>query len=292
MNKNIYFAGKFETISIKFANYLQKLKENNENKVIFLFYESDIISFEDRKRLLEEHLQGLNFEIKRINGNKLINKSENEGCSGVHYRKEKSKFSKLKAVDVPLNYVYYILNNHLYIYDKIYNLMSEERYKHTVSVALTAIEIAKSNEINPNKAFIASMLHDIAKDTNTSVLNEIMQKKCIKYIDEDKVVYHQFVGEIFARKLFKIYNKDILNSIKFHTTGRTNMTLCSKIVYSADKIEPTRGYDSKYMIDACKNDINSGFELVLSENMKFLRSKNIKIAGLTYDAANFYNIEL
>ena len=169
-------------------------------------------------------------------------------------------------------------------------MMSEERYKHTISVALTAVEIAKANKINPKKPFLAAMLHDIAKDTSIDVTKKLMLKCFKKHLNDEKVVYHQFIGTIFARKLFKIYNKDILNAIKYHTTGNKNMSVCAKIVYSADKIEPTRGYDSKYMIDACKNDVNEGFRLVLHENIVFLRSKNVKIGGLTQEAIDFYQI--
>ena len=287
----IYFKGKFEVINNKFLKIIEKLKKNSDKEVIFLFYESNLIPFEDRKRLLEQHLLGLKYQIwegDKLQTNKERTKVLNEKRTCCL---KNVKFNKLRAVDVPLNYVKYILDHHYFIYDKIYNLMSEERYKHTVSVALTAIEIAKSNGICPNKAFIASMLHDIAKDTDKYVVNQIMLKRFKKHIFEEKVVYHQFVGTIFARKLFKIYNMDILKSIKYHTTGFKNMSDCAKIVYCADKIEPTRGYDSKFMIDACKKDVNSGFELVLYENIKFLKSKNVNLDGLAQEAINFYKIK-
>ncbi|MBQ1295174.1 MAG: bis(5'-nucleosyl)-tetraphosphatase (symmetrical) YqeK, partial [Clostridiales bacterium] len=37
-------------------------------------------------------------------------------------------------------------------------------------------------------------------------------------------------------------DKDILDAICYHTTGRGNMTVLEKIVYLADKIEPARNY--------------------------------------------------
>lgn len=306
----IYLSGKFEVISFKFLDFLSKFKKNNDFKVIFLFNDSEIMNFETRKLLLEEHLQDLNYEIYNFNyesdknnfnkGSKRV--QENECCqklaSTAKRKKEvknidasfKVKFQKMRDVDAPLNYVKYILDNHYFIYDKIFNLMSDERYKHTVSVALTAVEIALNNKIKPKKPFIASMLHDIAKDTSIDVSTKLMRKSFKKHLNEEKVVYHQFIGTIFAQKLFHIYNIDIIRAIKYHTTGNKRMSDCAKIVYSSDKIEPTRGYDSKYMIDACNKDITEGFKLVLSENIIFLKSKGVKIGGLSQKAIDFYKI--
>ena len=299
MNK-IVIKGKFEVINLKFLKFLEKYMKNNDYKVIFLFNDSKLISFESRKMLLEQHLQDLNYEIVGLEGSKYCNNDilqhvGNENELDISKRMVKEVFFVKKhelaqLVDAPLNYLKYYLENRYFIFDKIANMMSEERYKHTISVALTAVEIAKANKINPKKPFLAAMLHDIAKDTSIDVTKNLMLKCFKKHINEEKVVYHQFIGTIFARKLFKIYNKDILNAIKYHTTGNKNMSKCAKIVYSADKIEPTRGYDSKYMIDACKNDVNEGFRLVLHENIVFLRSKDVKIGGLTQEAIDFYQI--
>ena len=62
MNK-IVIKGKFEVINLKFLKFLEKYKKNNDYKVIFLFNDSKLMSFESRKLLLEEHLQDLKYEI-------------------------------------------------------------------------------------------------------------------------------------------------------------------------------------------------------------------------------------
>lgn len=292
MNK-IVIKGKFEVINLKFLKFLEKYKKNNDYKVIFLFNDSKLMSFESRKLLLEEHLQDLKYEIIH-NARKEVPYLE---CKKwlrkfftMKFKEMNYNGNKIRFVDAPLNYLKYYLENRYFIFDKIANMMSEDRYKHTISVALTAVEIARANKLNPKKAFLAALLHDIAKDTSIDVTKNLMLKCFKKHINEERVVYHQFIGTIFARKLFKIYNKDILNAIKYHTTGHKNMSKCAKIVYSADKIEPTRGYDSKYMIDACKSNLNEGFKLVLHENIAFLRSKGVKIGGLTQEAIDFYQI--
>ena len=46
------------------------------------------------------------------------------------------------------------------------------------------------------------------------------------------------------------------------------------VIYAADKIEPTRGYDSSTMIDMMEKDVDEGFIEVLKENRKYYNEKN------------------
>ena len=81
---------------------------------------------------------------------------------------------------------------------------------------------------------------------------------------------HQFVGEYLARERFGIENHLVLDAIKFHCTGKPHMPPLSKIVFSADKIEPTRGYDSSALIKKCKTNYYFGFLEVLKANREFI----------------------
>lgn len=58
----------------------------------------------------------------------------------------------------------YIVSKGIYLDTIIKTRMSAKRYKHTVSMAKLAKEIAKSNGIDETKAYVAGMLHDIAKE--------------------------------------------------------------------------------------------------------------------------------
>ena len=86
--------------------------------------------------------------------------------------------------------------------------------------------------------------------------------------------WHQFVGAIYAIKLFPYISKDCYKAILTHSTGDSNMSTMQKVIYAADKIEPTRGYDSSIMISACLKDYNDGFLLTLKTNLEFIKEKN------------------
>lgn len=179
-----------------------------------------------------------------------------------------------------------------YYKKKLSKMINYKRYCHSLQVAKLSKEIARSNNYDEKKAFLAGLLHDCAKDVDKSIEKEIMNSEFKNYINESPFIYHQFVGSILVKNEFSIFDDEIINAIKWHTTGTSNMSILAKIVYAADKIEPTRGYDSQYMIDACLKDINSGFELVLSENYKFLLKKGfvVKDAEATRKCLEYYKI--
>ena len=117
-------------------------------------------------------------------------------------------------------------------------------------------------------------LHDIAKDLNKDLEKNMMLRFYKEYCDYPEVCYHQFLGEYLVKNLFLITDKDTLEAIKYHTTGKKEMTTLGKIIYAADKIEPTRGYDSSAMIDMMEKDVDEGFIEVLKENRKYYNEKN------------------
>lgn len=180
----------------------------------------------------------------------------------------------LQSLDTPLCVIKYIINHDLYFTGTVKNMMNEKRYKHSCSTGFLAYDIALNNGFNPWIAFRAGYLHDIAKDLNKDLEKNMMLRFYKEYCDYPEVCYHQFLGEYLVKNLFLITDKDTLEAIKYHTTGKKEMTTLGKIIYAADKIEPTRGYDSSTMIDMMEKDVDEGFIEVLKENRKYYNEKN------------------
>ena len=75
----------------------------------------------------------------------------------------------------------------------------------------------------------------------------------------------------------------LLNAIKYHTTGRANMSVLEQLVYVSDKIEPTRKYDTTHLINACCNNFENGFIKVLEHNKDYVKNvlhENYEIKSL------------
>lgn len=171
----------------------------------------------------------------------------------------------------------YIIQNNIYLKEQLVNYMSKKRLKHVNSVKTLALKIYKNNkkDLQRNKIITACLLHDIAKEYPKNITILLMKRYYKEHLNESYSLYHQYIGEYLAKKKFFIEDKEILQAIKYHTSATSNMSQLAKLVYCADKIDPLRAYDSKYMIDACLIDLNEGFKLVLKDNIDYLKSLNL-----------------
>ncbi len=182
------------------------------------------------------------------------------------------------------------------IKEKLKECLTEERYSHTLGTALCAIELAKKYSLNEQKAFLAGLLHDCAKCKSNDELLKIIKNE-LKNIDPEELqnykTLHAPVGEYFAKKIYKIEDKEILNAIRYHTIGKINMSIFEKIIFLADKIE-SNTRDKKYSEEIWKilNDnegekgLNMALLICFSETIKSLVNRKLKICKTTIDVYN------
>ena len=204
-----------------------------------------------------------------------IKKFHMHKIEGLGIEVSSTEIRELKSFEMPDDVLFYIVEHDLYEgMVELKSILSPHRLAHSKSVAKTAYEIAKANNLdNPLKAFIAGLFHDIGKDIPESEQYELTKKHYSEYADIPKFAYHQFAGAHLVQEMFGIKDQDIIEAIEFHSTGNENMCLLAKIIYASDKIEPTRGFDSSDLIAAMKNDAEQGFKTVLQANKDFLLSK-------------------
>lgn len=134
-----------------------------------------------------------------------------------------------------------------YINDRLKFYLSRDRYIHCLNVGSTAMELAKNYNEDEKSAYLAGVLHDLAKEMTFEQQFEIIQNEdfnSIGFNNRNYRVYHGWVASIYARDVFKIKDQKILDAIRYHTTGRKNMSVFEKIVFVADCICPGRKYDS------------------------------------------------
>ena len=171
-------------------------------------------------------------------------------------------------------------------------MVSKKRYRHSLSVAALCRKIALIHGLDGRKAYIAGMLHDCGKRKVDGMLRPLIEEYMPEYLDFPEWAYHQFAGAFLAKETFKIEDEDILEAIRFHATGKKESGTYAKLVYACDKIDPLRGYDSKYMIDAMEKDIDEGFAFVLQENKDYLSKNGYKVDNpLTRECFIYYKIK-
>lgn len=182
-------------------------------------------------------------------------------------------YKELKSLKVPDKVLYYIGKHRLYNIKKMQNYISDKRLDHCLSVAKLAYEIAKANHLeHPHRYYAAALFHDVGKLHDKKQEKEIVDKYFPEYSDMPEFAYHQFVSAYIAETEFGVSDPSMLNAIKFHATGNDKMDLMAKIVYAADKIEPTRGFDSSDLIKAMMENAETGFITVLKANKEFLET--------------------
>lgn len=209
--------------------------------------------------------------------------------NGEYFNQSSSEIRKGSKLYTPKSVLNYIEEHDLYYIKKIKSLINEKRYKHSISVAHLSYHIAQNNSLDAHKAYLSALLHDIGKYVSNEETAVIMKEFYPNDIDLPSYSYHQFIGEYIAKNLFDVTDEEILDAIKYHCTGKANMSPYAKIIYASDKIDPLRGYDSRYMINACLENIETGFKLVLKENIKYFIIKNVPyINRLTDECIRYY----
>ena len=200
-----------------------------------------------------------------------------------------SDIRSLKSLAINEEVLNYIEQNNLYFISKIRSYIKESRFLHSLEVAHLASRIAKIHGLDYQKAYIAGVLHDIAKGIDKDESLRLMKEFYPEYLDIGAFAYHQFLGEMLAKRDFGVVDEEILAAIKFHTTGRSDMNWLEKLIYASDKIEPTRGFDSSDLIKAIEEDLNSGFLTVIEANFEYLEKNNKMTSNrLTEDCFNCY----
>ncbi len=133
------------------------------------------------------------------------------------------------------------------IKDRIRVYITESRYRHSLGVRDTAVELARIYGCSRQKAAIAALLHDIARDIPLETMKRLVEEN-VSWFSENLVsadnplLLHAYAGSVIARKEFGIDDDAILRSIELHTTGGQAMGVLEKVIFVADFIEPSRRF--------------------------------------------------
>lgn len=125
--------------------------------------------------------------------------------------------------------------------------MSEKRYQHTLAVEEMAARLSDLYcPEKKSKIRAAALLHDITKELSVSEQVAICKEYGVPFTDEDlgaPKVFHARTAAILIPMRFPEFSDiEIINAVRYHTTGCASMTLCEKIIYLADYIDETRTY--------------------------------------------------
>lgn len=123
--------------------------------------------------------------------------------------------------------------------------LSEKRYIHTMNVKHLAVQLAENNNVDADKAALAALLHDIAKELPRQKLLQILTENAIiagNTCERPLPIWHGVVAAILAQTEYGVEDADVLSAIRCHTTGKAGMQTLDKIIYMADMASAERTY--------------------------------------------------
>ncbi|WP_405175953.1 bis(5'-nucleosyl)-tetraphosphatase (symmetrical) YqeK [Paenibacillus sp. FSL H8-0261] len=167
--------------------------------------------------------------------------------------------------------------------------MPAKRWKHTLGVMESSIQLAEQYGADPERAETAAILHDVAKYWPVERMKEIIEQNHLNLnlLKHDKQLWHSEVGAFVAEQDYGITDPDILNAIRFHTSGREDMSLLEKIVCLADYIEPGRDFPGVDKIrKLAKVSLEEGLVAGFDSTISLLLEKRRVIFPLTVLARN------
>lgn len=151
----------------------------------------------------------------------------------------------------------------IYDYDELKERLKKslpkKRYEHTLGCASAAKELALLTGEDPEKAYLAGLLHDCAKGMSHE--DQLSYARRNGY-EPDEItmlalqILHAPVSAIMAENEYGITDGEILDAIRYHTTGRPGMSLLERIIFTADLIEPNRDFDG---VDGLRKLVRENF---------------------------------
>lgn len=162
--------------------------------------------------------------------------------------------------------------------------LPEKRLIHTAEVTITALKKVKELGLDKEKVITACILHDMAKYIDYKTVKGFS-------IDEDvpPPVVHSFLGAYLSKHLLNVTDEEVLDAIRYHTSGKANMTTLGKLLFVADMIEPTRNYQGvESLREFYESDFEKCFIECLKEEMEHLINKKQYIYVETLNAYDYY----
>lgn len=164
--------------------------------------------------------------------------------------------------------------------------LTAKRKAHTYGVVETAVKLSRRFGEDEEKSKVAALYHDMFRSTPLNILNMYVRQLNLgeQYIDNANLSHGKIAAYIMKRD-WNIKDTDILNAVKYHTTGRVAMSKLEKIIYLADAIEPGRSYPSVDLIrNAALHSLDKACLLSMEHSIEYIRTRGLFLHEDTINA--------
>lgn len=163
--------------------------------------------------------------------------------------------------------------------EKLKGMLTEKRFRHSLGVMDSAVHLAKLFGESEEKARIAGLLHDCAKDIDKALMPAMCEELGVELDTvkrEQRSLIHADLGAKLVQTEFGVSDADVISAIRYHTLGKPNMTALEKILYIADFIEPNRkDFPGLSEIrELAELDLDLAMLTAVNASIRYVRSQN------------------
>ncbi len=176
-----------------------------------------------------------------------------------------------------------------YISNYIEKNLSEKRKRHIYAVKETALKLASKYGGDLEKTELAALFHDMFRELSEQDMNRYVEQFHLdpRYLNNRNLAHGKVTAAIMEKE-YGIKDKDILNAVRYHTTGRARMSQLEKIIYLADAIEPNRDYPGvEELRKAAFENLDEACMLSLTRTIDYVRSQHSYLDEDTIKARDY-----
>ena len=161
--------------------------------------------------------------------------------------------------------------------------LKPKRYEHSVRVYRTALKMAEHYHADVNKVAVASLIHDCGRQISKEY--SVARAKELGILvdpveDNQPILLHAKLGVYYAIHKYGVNpdDREVLDAIRYHSTGTADMTQTAKIVFLADLIEPGRDFEGvETLREASFQDLDRGMLLSYDNTIRYLLEDGLLI---------------
>ncbi len=170
--------------------------------------------------------------------------------------------------------------------------LTPQRLYHSICVAEQALHLAELFGGDKEKAYTAGLVHDILRYEPVDKMIELIESDSQEVTELERqmgVTLHAVAGEVYLRTVLNVTDNEILSAVRWHTTGKPNMSFLEKIIYVADLTSADREYPDIAEVRALADEsldktLLRGLSFTIEDNSRKYRPIHID----TLKAYNFY----
>ena len=146
--------------------------------------------------------------------------------------------------------------------------LSDHRYEHSLQVAKSAVELAERFGGDAQGLYFAGLGHDVLKEQPKDEALAFFAAHGVTLTPVERSapkLWHAMAGAIYLKETYG-FPDDLVTAVRYHTTGRENMTLSEKILFIADFISADRDYPG---VDDMRDRAKTSLEYAMEEGLRF-----------------------